>query len=293
MQVHHAKALSPRCSKHGEGACWWDAKQVVIWVDILAREVHLYDPKSGTDRMWTTPTDVGYAQPMQDGGLVLGLRDGIARLDLNTSKITMLAEPEADDDTTRMNDGKPGPDGRFYGGSMAYGGKEPLGSLWKFNKDFSFEHAIDHVTISNGLCWSGDGSTFYYIDSPTQQVVAYDFDMETGNLSRKRVAVEVPKENGVPDGMTIDADDNLWVAHWNGYSVGCYSPKTGKLLEKIALPCPKVTCVSFGGPDHSLLYITTSRVGEAKMTPEEAKASGYLYVSEPGVQGLPGNVYGA
>ncbi len=242
--------------------------------------------------MWTTPTDVGYAQPMHDGGLVLGLRDGIARLDLNTSKITTLAEPEAGNAATRMNDGKPGPDGRFYGGSMPYGGKEPIGCLWRFEKDHSFTPAIEQVTISNGLCWSRDAKTFYYIDSPTRQVVAYDFNRETGALSNKRVPVHVPEENGIPDGMTIDADGNLWVAHWDGYSVGCYSPHSGELLEKVVLPCPRPTCCSFGGPDHSLLYITSSRNGSENMTPAEAKASGYLYVVEPGVQGVPGDVYG-
>jgi sugar lactone lactonase YvrE len=291
MKTHHATMLHPCASQHGEGAYWWDARQQLIWVDILACEVHLYDPAKDEDRMWKVPCHVGFAHPTVNGDLLLGTRDGIARLDLTDNEITFIVDPEADLEDTRFNDGKPGPDGRLYGGSMAYGGKAPLGSLWLIETDFNYRHLLDNVTISNGLCWTKDEQTMFYIDSPTRLVEAFDYDAATGNISNRRSVVEVPSELGVPDGMTIDADDNLWVALYGGSMVACYDSRTGKMIERVLAPTPRVTCPSFGGPDLTTLYFTTSKAGIDKMTPEEAKAAGHLFSAEPGAQGRPNYVF--
>lgn len=292
MKTHHATVLPPRAARHGEGACWWEHRQMLIWVDILACEVHLYDPVTQEDRVWHTPSHVGYAQPMIGGELVLGLRDGIYRLSIDDNAITPLVQTESDE-RNRHNDGKPGPDSRLYGGTMNYDGKTPSGALWRFETDGeTFSHALDGVTISNGLCWSADESVMYYVDSPTRQVDAFDFDKETGALSNRRTVVEIDPANGVPDGMTIDAEDNLWVAHWGGSMAGCYSPKSGELLEKVILPVPNVTCPSFGGEDFSMLYITTSGIGRDKLPTDQAELAGHLFAVEPGVQGRAGYVFG-
>ncbi len=285
MKTHHAIQLHPCAKQHGEGAYWWEARQQLIWVDILACEVHLYDPAKDEDRMWKVPCHVGFAHPTVNGDLLLGTRDGIARLDLKENEITFVIDPEADLETTRFNDGKPGPDGRLYGGSMAYDGKSPLGSLWLIEKDFNYRHLLDNVTISNGLCWTKDEQTMYYVDSPTRLIEAFDYDAVTGSLSNRRTVVEVPEELGVPDGMTIDTEDNLWVALYGGSMVACYDPRTGKMIERVLCPTPRVTCPSFGGPDMGTLYFTTSKAGIDKMNATEAKAAGHLFACEPGAQG--------
>ncbi|MEM9227038.1 MAG: SMP-30/gluconolactonase/LRE family protein, partial [Verrucomicrobiota bacterium] len=162
MKTIEATQLPIRALDHGEGACWWAERQALLWVDIHCGEVHLYDPVTGEDRMWKAPSHVGFAHPTKRGDLILGIKDGIARLNLDSGAITKLVNPEAKlGDTTRMNDGKPGPDGRLYAGTMAYSEQEPIGSLWRIEKDFSYTRVIDGVTVSNGLCWSADGGTFY------------------------------------------------------------------------------------------------------------------------------------
>ncbi|MBC2596449.1 SMP-30/gluconolactonase/LRE family protein [Ruficoccus amylovorans] len=292
MKTHHATMLHPRAKQHGEGACWWAARRQLIWVDILACEVHLYDPAQDEDRMWSVPCQVGFAHPTETGDLILGTREGIARLDLRGNEITFLVDPEAHLKDTRFNEGKPGPDGRLFAGSMSDDKVSPLGSLWLIEKDLSARQLLDNVAISNGLCWSHDEQTMYYIDSPTRRVEAFDYDAATGSLKNRRTVVEVPDGLGKPDGMTIDVEGNLWVALYGGGMVACYDPIKGKMIERVLAPCPGVTCPTFGGPGLETLYFTTSRLNSEQLAPKEATAAGHIFAAEPGVQGCRGTVFG-
>ena len=142
------------------------------------------------------------------------------------------------------------------------------------------EKKIEGVSISNGMAWSADQKTYYYIDTPTHEVVAYDYEKVTGQISNKRVIIRIGDHEGHPDGMTIDSEDMLWIAHWNGWQLTRWNPKTGEKLHTIKMPVAKVTSCTFGGKDLDSLFITTAKVD---LTDEELKQqplAGSLFIIE-------------
>ena len=271
----------------GEGPAWDERRGVLVWVDIWAGHVHLYDPASGSDRHLAVGQPVGAAVPRRSGGLVLAVRDGFAFLD-DDGTLTVVAEVEVDRPENRMNDGKCDRHGRFWAGTMAgeYWRRTGAGALYRLDPDGSVTKMVDGVTISNGLAWSADDRTMYYIDTPTQRVDAFDYDADTGDIANRRPVVQIPKEDGSPDGMTIDAEGFLWVALYGGSAVHRYSPD-GELERVVRLPASNVTSCAFGGPDLDDLFITSAR---QELSDEQLAAqlhAGALFDHRPGVRGLP------
>jgi sugar lactone lactonase YvrE len=195
-------------------------------------------------------------RPRQGGGVVLAVERGFA---LSTNELTDIRTlgPLWSDPDVRMNEGGCDPDGRFYCGSMSYTGKRGKGVLYRLDTDGTASPVLEQVTISNGLAWSPDGGTAYYVDTPTQRVDAFDY--VNGTLSRRRHLVHIEPELGAPDGLTVDAEGHLWVALWGGGAVQRYSPE-GTLVDRIVVPAPRVTACTFGGPTLGDLFITTSKV---------------------------------
>jgi sugar lactone lactonase YvrE len=189
-----------------------------------------------------------------------------------------------------MNDGKCDRAGRFWAGTMAMKEGPGAGSLYRLDTDHSVHTMVTGVTISNGLCWSLDDKQMYYIDTPLGRVDVFDFDAPSGAIKNRRTLFEIPKENGAPDGMTIDEDGCLWVAHWGGGAVRRYTTK-GVVDQTIELPASRVTSCMFGGSDLRDLYITTASIG---LTPEQQREqphAGGIFVSRTGVTGTPGYLF--
>ena len=210
----------------GEGSLWYPPAQVLYWVDIMGRKVHIYDPGTGENRSIDVPQDVGTVVTRESGGLMLAVRDGFASLDTDTGTMTMLKEIKADG--IRFNDGKCDPAGRFWAGTMAYDIIEGAGKCYCLDPDLTVRTMIENVTISNGLVWTSDRKTMYFVDSTTYEVAGFDYDLATGNISNRRVVAEVDRDLGVPDGMTIDDRDRVWVAIYGGSRVICWDPVTGE-----------------------------------------------------------------
>lgn len=253
----------------GEGAIWHAREQCLYWVDITGQTVFIYNPKTGKNDSINIGRDVGTIVPRRSGGVMLGVKGGFAFLDLKTRKVKEIAMVEADKPNNRFNDGKCDPAGRFWAGSMAYDFLLGAGSLYCMDTNLSVRKVLSGVTISNGLVWTQNEKTMYYIDSGTSQIAAFDYDRTSGNISNRRVIVEIPADDGFLDGMTIDAKGNLWVAIYKSGEVRCWNPSNGKLLDKVEVPGAKLTTsCAFGGCNLNELYITSA---SKDLTYEERK----------------------
>ncbi|HZG58676.1 SMP-30/gluconolactonase/LRE family protein [Paenibacillus sp.] len=281
-------------SQLGEGPVWHPEEQALYWVDINENRLHRYDPATGRDESRRFERMIGAAVPCADGGFVLAMQDGIYRLaSFGGAEPERVAVPEGLHDGLRFNDGKCDPRGRFWAGTLSLVGTPNDGKLYCIGTDYRAETKVEQVTCSNGLAWSPDGDTMYYIDTPTRVVVAYAYDIETGRIGDGREAVRVAPEDGVPDGMAIDEEGMLWVAHWGGGQVIRYDPRSGKALERIAVPASHCTSCAFGGPNRDELYITSARVGR---TPEQLEAeplAGGLFRIRVGAKGMPTDFFGS
>jgi sugar lactone lactonase YvrE len=271
----------------GEGACWDARTNVLWWVDIEAERLHRYDPRTGRAERWPTGQKVGFVQPRAAGGLVLGLQKGLAFFDPDAAALEVFAQPEPDRPGNRFNDGKCDPAGRLWAGTMDLDGSLGRGALYRVDPNRTIHRVIDGVTISNGLAWSRDASTLYYVDTATARVDALAFDLATGAVSDRRPAIAVDERLGSPDGMTIDAEGLLWVAHWDGGAVRRWDPRTGRQVDSIELPVDRVTSCAFGGAALDELYITTASVGLDPRQRERQPHAGSLFVCRPGVCGRP------
>ena len=273
-------------SQLGEGAFWNHTSGEFFWVDIEGKKLHIYDPESKKNRSVSTPSRVGTVVPIDNDRAVVALEDGIYIINTTTGETQLLADVEADVPENRFNDGKCDPAGRLWVGSMHLAESNANAKLYMIKGDGTVEAKVDNITISNGIVWSSDHKTMYYIDTPTGQIKAYDFDVASGAITNERVAVTVPEELGYPDGMAIDAEDMLWVGMWNGNAVVRFNPKTGKPVSKIEVPAHNVTACAFGGENLDVLYITTASVD---MTEEERlkfPKAGSVFKAYPGVKGV-------
>ena len=270
----------------GEGPVWDEQRQLLLWLDILPGLVHRFDPATGSDDVLRVGKPVGSAGLRRSGGLVLAVEDGFALLDKDWQQVgqAVVKHPGP---RARFNEGKCDPAGRFLAGTMAYDLTPGAGSLYRLDPDLTVTKLLDGVTISNGLAWSADGTTMYYIDSPTQGVDAFDYDPGTGRLANQRRIVDIPAAAGLPDGMTIDAEGCLWVALYGGAAVHRYTPE-GRLDTTLNFPATNITCPVFGGPGLGLLYVTSARDGLDERQLAAQPHAGAVFTADVGAQGLPG-----
>ena len=275
----------------GEGAIWHAEEQKLYWVDIEGKKLCVYDPSDGTNKEFNVGSMLGTVVPVQSGGAVIAMQSGIQQIDTKSGELTWLLNALPDTVNVRYNDGKCDPSGRLWVGTFRIDGQKEAAVLWRIDKDTSVHLILDKVGISNGIVWTKDKKKMYYADTPTGLIQAFDYDDQTGNISNRSVAVTIPKESGEPDGMTIDENDNLWVALWGSGTVCQYNSKTGELMQRITVPAPNVTSCAFGGKDLDILYITTAA---NYLTPEQAKdnpLSGSLFSVKPGVKGVTASYY--
>ncbi|MCJ8166969.1 SMP-30/gluconolactonase/LRE family protein [Pontibacter sp. E15-1] len=286
-----AKLVLDAKARLGEGAIWHPTEKKLYWLDIQAAMLHIYDPATKKDTQLPTGERAGTIVPIKGGGVLLAMQNSIRMLDTKTGKLTLISRP-LNDTLVRFNDGKADPSGRLWVGTMAHDIKPKASALYRMDKDKSFHIMLDSVTISNGLVWTADKKTMYYVDSPTYTVQAFDYDDATGGISNGRVVVRVPaSENGSPDGMVIDTEGTLWIALWGGGAVIRCDPATGKIIQRVRVPALNVTSLAFGGKNLATLYITTVREWQTPEQLEEYPLSGGIFAVKPGVRGVPAEFY--
>jgi len=268
----------------GEGPVWDAREQALYWVDIRAPAVRRLDWRTQRVASWPMPEMVGSLAVRERGGLLLALKSSLSFFDPASGAFERVSAPEIDWPAMRFNDGKCDRQGRFWAGTMNDVTREPEGSLYRLDPARGCVAMQTGIRIPNSLCWSPDGRTMYFADSPTRTIFAYPFDPATGELGERRefATVEAP---AIPDGATVDAEGFVWCAHYDGWRIVRFAPD-GRVDRVVDLPVQRATSVQFGGPGLDVLFVTTAT---QKLAPEQlAKQplAGALLMLDVGVKGL-------
>ena len=287
----------------GESPFWHPAEQMLYWVDIPRKHIHRCNIFMACVESWAMPSEPGCIAPALSGGLVIALRDGIYRARHWGSSLEKLKSALHDTATTRFNDGKADPAGRFWAGTMYEPRTSASAHLYCFNQG-ELEAKVSNATIANGLAWSPDAKTIYWADTPAHTVRAWDWDAQTSAMSRERVFMQWPGKpqdwqfgmhsqqhyGGRPDGAAVDAEGNYYVAMFEGARICKLSP-AGVELASISVPaqCPTMPC--FGGDDLKTLYVTTARYNRSNAELLAYPDSGCVFSMRVDVPGLPVNFY--
>lgn len=287
MKTANAHLLLDTKSILGEGPVWDWKKQHLLWVDIEGNGLHFFNPTQGEHKQWTFDGMLGAVVPIENGTVLLALESGLTTFDLANEELIRLPVLKNSNPEMRYNDGKVDPNGNFWIGSMHKKAAPKMGNLYRVDPQMNTTQHIADTSISNGMVWTSDQKTFYYIDTTAYEVWRYDYDIATSEITNKQVAFSIPQDFGGPDGMSIDSEDMLWIAHWGGNCIRRWNPNTGEVLEQVEVSAPHVTSCCFGGNDLKTLYITTARSGLSQSQLEEFPLSGGLFVYESQVKGTP------
>ncbi|UFP93212.1 SMP-30/gluconolactonase/LRE family protein [Gloeobacter morelensis] len=268
----------------GEGPCWHEPTRTLYWVDIHNHRVHHCDPTTGENRFFEVGEVVGCLAPAGDYRLILARRHDLVFLDTTDGAVTPILQVEAPRPGVRFNDGKCDAAGRFWFGSADPEGG--TGCLYRFDPDRSLHRMETGLFISNGLGWSPDQRTFYLTDTPRQTIYAYDFDLESGRIARRRPWVDLSGMGLFPDGLTVDREGCLWSAMWDGWCVVRFAPD-GRERSRLGLPVQRPTCCTFGGADLGTLFITSASVGLSEAQIEKSFHSGDVFCVRGLAVGVP------
>jgi len=277
--------ILPWGAQLGEAPTWHPDENKLYWVDILHPAIYRFDPQTGKNDICETGKLVSAILIGADGTLRVASQNGIEALNFDTGALTPIVDPENNVNHNRLNDAKVGPGGAIWVGSMRLDASRASGGLYRVSANGSILRKDTGLTVANGLDWSPDRKTFYFVDTIPGCIYAYDFD-SGGEISNRRVFASIPENEGRPDGLCVDVDGGVWCAIWDGWQVNRYTPD-GNLDIELDLPIPRPTSVCFGGPDLSTLFITSARTRLPAVTLSEAPLSGGLFACDTGHRGLP------
>lgn len=272
-------------NQHGEGIFWNPADGLVWWTDIEGRSLWSYDPESRASKEYQMQDRVCCFAPRAGGGLIAAFADRVSLLDLDGGSEDVIHRFEPENPETRLNDGRTDRAGRFVLGGMNEGSGKADSSVISVDIDLSVRTLFDGVACANSTCFTADGATMFFADTPDREIVAFDYDTATGNLSNRRLHGDFSDEPGLPDGSCVDAEGGVWNAEWEGRRVVRVAPD-GQIDTIIDVPVWKPTCCAFGGPNLDTLYITTSRLMSSSDVLEKEPESGGLFAVKPGIIGV-------
>ena len=264
----------------GEGPLWHAAEQRLYWVDIPQGRLFRYHPASGAHEMCFEGRPLGGFTIQADGGLLLFMDRGAIKL-WRDGVFTTVIEEIPDERETRFNDVFADPAGRVFCGTMPT--KERPGRLYRLDADGTLTMVLEGIGCSNGMGLTPDHKQLYYTDSEAREIYLFDYDQASGAIDNRRLFASTPPDEGLPDGMTVDAQGYVWSARWDGGCLVRYTPE-GVLERRISFPAKKVSSVTFGGPDYTDMYVTTAG-GDHK--DEDGAGAGALFRLNLGIQGAP------
>ncbi|MBL7697771.1 MAG: SMP-30/gluconolactonase/LRE family protein [Chitinophagaceae bacterium] len=266
-------------SELAEGPMWHKGRRSFFWVDILGELFYEYGWNDKKVTVYRPQRLVSVVYETADiNKVILAAQGGLFLFNLSNGESELLQAIERDKQT-RTNDGGYDPAGRIWIGTMGLTHGKNEGALYCYSKKAGLVKKLDSLTIPNGIAWSKDGKTMYHVETTEYVVNAYDFDNATGNIKFRKVAIHVPGELGFPDGMCMDEEGMLWIAHWGGFGVCRWNPLTGELLGKIDVPVPHVSSCTFGGDDMKTLLITTARENLSRDDIRRYPESGSIFIA--------------
>jgi Gluconolactonase len=267
----------------GEGPLWDPRGGALYWLDINQAKIQRYDPQSKEVKVFDMPLRVTALGLRQRGGFVAATERGFHFWDGKSTSLEFITHPEEGKAEARFNDGKVDRAGRFWAGTMDP--RNATSALYRLDANLSTQRMEVDITISNGIGWSPDNRRMYYADSLRYTVYEYAFDLQSGAISERKVFLQVERDFGVPDGLTVDSQGYVWIAFYDGWKVVRYTPD-GKEVARVALPAARPTCPAFGGPALDRLYVTTAIDGLSEEELKLQPLAGDLFVVEAGVKGL-------
>jgi sugar lactone lactonase YvrE len=287
MTDNMVERLLPVQNEIGETPIWVVKEQALYWIDYERHTVYRYDPTTGEYQTFEVARAITGLYPRAIGGWITATKTGIAFWEQHTNEFTFIVDPEADTPKVCCNDAVIDRQGRFLVGTMnEQDFNAPDGSLYRLDTNGSLHRLDSGFAVCNGMGLSLDGRTLYLTDMFHQQILAYDYDLATGNISHQRPFVRVPEETGAPDGLIVDSEDFIWSAHWGGWRITRYDP-AGKIEREIRLPVANVTCLGFGGADLDEIYVTTAWSELSQQERKEQPLAGDLFRVKTDIKGLP------
>ncbi len=273
-------------NEHGEGVFWNPEDGLIWWTDIQGKALFSFNPAT----FETVKRDMGERvccfAPRAGGGFIVAFADRVSLLSGSADEETVVAPFEPENSDTRLNDGRTDRQGRLIAGGMNEVTGAANSSVIVVDTDLSVRTLIDGVSCANSTCFSADGGTMFFADTPDREIVAFDYDQTSATVSNRRLLSSFADEPGLPDGSCVDAEGGVWNAEWEGHRVVRVAPD-GTIDRVIDVPVWKPTCCAFGGPDLDTLYITTSRLMSDDAALEKEPASGGLFAVKPGFRGVP------
>jgi xylono-1,5-lactonase len=274
----------------GEGTLYSVRENALYWVDIKRPAIHRLDLANANVVSIPMPDYVGWLVERIGGGFVAGLRRGVAHLRFDPLTIEYIAHLEADKPSYRLNDGKAHPNGSVYFGTMDNDEREARGSLYRLYPDGRVVQLDTGYRVTNGPAFSIDGQRMYTPDSALGIVYRFDVSAD-GGIGNKREHIRFASGEGYPDGMTVDAEDCLWIAHFAGARVSRFTPD-GVLIGSVALPTSNITNCAFAGRDLDRLFVTSASIGLDAEQRAKQPLAGSLFEIKPGVRGLAPALFG-
>jgi sugar lactone lactonase YvrE len=269
----------------GESPFWDDKNSALYWVDIIGKKLNSYKPNIKENHSYSFSKLVCNVVKRKNGDLILSLEDGIYSFRQSNNKLHQIVQPDTLGVDNRFNDGKCDPQGRFWSGTMNMNGEKHQGKLYCLNQDGILEQKLDRLSISNGIAWNKELNKMYFIDTPTQKIVSFDFNFKNGEINNIESIFKFSEKDGSPDGMTIDSEGMLWVSLWGGGKVAKIDPLKKKWIDSINVPAKLVTSCVFGGEDLKTLYITTACFGLTEEELEETPHAGGIFSINLNVKG--------
>ncbi len=267
----------------GEGTLWSARDNAVYWVDILAPALNRLSLDGGAVERWVMPEPLGWVAERAGGGFIGGFKSGFAAISLDPLTITPIGDPEPEMPYNRMNDGKADAQGHIWCGTMDMEEERASGSLYRLAPDLSWQQMDSGYRVTNGPAFSPCGKWLYHSD--TSRRVMYRFTRTADGIADRQPFIRFTDADGYPDGMTVDADGHIWVAHWGGGRISRFTPD-GALDRAIDLPARQVTNITFAGPDLDRMFVSSAAIG-LDATPFD----GGFFEVDSGVCGMPTNLF--